>query len=244
MNPKRLKPFRNRLIMLERQNSCRNNDCNLLSGSHSLKNSTHSNFCLTKPDITANKPIHRLFTFHIGLNIVYRLHLIRSFGVFKRFFHLNLPICVRQKLNSMLHFTFCIKSQKIIRNLFNLFFDTGFGIFPIFSAHSRKFRFYSAGSTIAHKQVNLLSRNMQPVFVCIFNSQIIFELSVNFLLRKPFINSDTMNTMNNVFSLFYVVNIFDIFRFFLVIRTFLRSNFLVSLIEKFSIGKDYSPKIL
>ena len=156
--------------MLERQNSCRNNDCNLLTGSHGLENSTHSNFCFAKPNISANKSIHRLFAFHIRFYIIYRFHLIRSFGVFKCLFHLNLPICVRQKLNTLLHFTFCIKTQKIICNLFNFFLNPSFGILPIFSAHSGKFWFYSAGTTITNKQIYLFSRNMQSVFVCVFDS--------------------------------------------------------------------------
>ena len=160
MNPKRLKPVWHCLIMLERKNCRRHNNRNLFTWCNCFKNPTHCNFSFTKTNIATNQPIHRLFTFHISFYIIYSFHLIRSFRVFKSFFHLNLPSRIRQELNTVLHFTFCVQSQQIISNLFDLFFNTSFSVFPIFSAHSGKFWFDRTWSTITDKQIYLFSRNM------------------------------------------------------------------------------------
>ena len=93
--PERFKPFGNCLIVLEGKNCCRHNNRNLFSRSYRLKYSAHCNFCFTEADITTNKPVHRLFAFHICFNVIYCFHLVRSFGVFKSFFHFNLPCRIR-----------------------------------------------------------------------------------------------------------------------------------------------------
>ena len=53
-----------------------------------------------------------------------------------------------------------------------------------------------------------------------------------------------MNAVNNVFALFYVVNIFDIFGFFFVVGFPRRRNLFWALVEKFAVGEDDCLEIL
>ena len=58
------------LIMLPRKNRCRRKKRALFSALYAFKRRTKRNFRFSKTDISAQKPLHRLFALHIGLDFI------------------------------------------------------------------------------------------------------------------------------------------------------------------------------
>jgi len=67
------------LKMLQRENGCRDKDCNLLAGVGRLERCANCDLGLAETDISAHKAIHRPVGFHVVLDRVDRQGLILRF---------------------------------------------------------------------------------------------------------------------------------------------------------------------
>ena len=77
--------------VLTREQRGGHQNCRLLGVLHGLKNGSDSNFRFPKAHIGHDESVHRTRRFHIDLDCVDRLGLIRSQGVGEEVFHFDLP---------------------------------------------------------------------------------------------------------------------------------------------------------
>ncbi|MCY1239462.1 hypothetical protein D9M69_512440 [compost metagenome] len=81
--------------MLEGQNSCRDQNSNLLSVVYRLECRTNSDFCFSEAYIAADQTVHWAFVLHVGFYLLGCLELIWRVFIYKRRFQFGLKITVR-----------------------------------------------------------------------------------------------------------------------------------------------------
>ena len=112
-----LKPITEGTIVLQCQNSGRHQNCHLLRIIHRLKRRTNRHLGFTKAHITANQPVHRRTSLHIGLHRLRRRLLIRRILIDKRCLQLILQIAVRRESKPFARFAPCIQRDQLAGNI-------------------------------------------------------------------------------------------------------------------------------
>ena len=92
-----LQPFTESLEVLQRQDSGRHQERNLLTFSNSFECSPDGNLSLAEANIPTDQPIHRIPGFHIFLDIKCGLQLVRCILIKKGRLQLSLKVCIRGK---------------------------------------------------------------------------------------------------------------------------------------------------
>ena len=85
--------------MLEGQNGCRNQNRHLLAVRHRLESGSYRHLGLSETHIPAHEPVHRISLFHVGLDSLRGLFLIRSILIYERGlqFLLHVSICGKRE---------------------------------------------------------------------------------------------------------------------------------------------------
>src|SRR5277367_1643941 len=99
--------------MLERQDSRRRKNRNLLAVGYRLEYRTHGNFRFAVAHVTAEQPVHRRGPLHIALDVGNGGVLVRRFLKFERVFKFALEIAVGGKSKALRRFARSVESQKL-----------------------------------------------------------------------------------------------------------------------------------
>src|SRR5262245_15870706 len=103
--------FAEGLIVLLRQHGCWSQERRLLAAHDGLEDRPNGNFCLSKPDIPANEPIHWPLGFHILLRLRDGFNLVRGLLERKGVLEFSLPVRVRSERESRLQVAFSLHLQ-------------------------------------------------------------------------------------------------------------------------------------
>jgi len=125
-----LKSLLKSFVVLLGQNRCWNKISHLLVILHCLKSRTNCHFCLAKTYVSANQSVHNFRAFHIFFYFRYGIKLIICLLKWKHFLEFLLPFRVRRKLISVAVLPYCIKLNKLLRNIRNSLLNPGLCFFP------------------------------------------------------------------------------------------------------------------
>ena len=87
-----LEPFLEIIVVLLCQNCGRTQESSLLSSGHSLEHGPHGNLGLAKSDIAADKPVHRVGSLHICLDLFYTTELVAGLVIWEGSLKLHLHV--------------------------------------------------------------------------------------------------------------------------------------------------------
>ena len=135
-----MKPVSKCIEMLSGKDSRGNKNCHLLSVHDCFECSADCDFCFSESNISAYKPIHRIFNFHICLNFFRSSVLVRRIFIHKACFKLFLPVSIWGEGKTFLGLSFCVKQNQIARNIFYTFLCALFYLIPFTAAKTRNIR--------------------------------------------------------------------------------------------------------
>ena len=130
-----------------------------------LERSADGDFGFAKADVTADQPIHRLWTFHVDLGIDDRFQLVRCLPKRKRMFEFRLPFRIGSKCMAGMRL-----SLRLNRKHFSGVIENGIcGVclrtrpFPVAQRTERR-RFF-ADTDVTRNQIGLLERHIKLRFI-------------------------------------------------------------------------------
>ena len=153
--------------MLLGKDGCRTKKCNLFLLTDRFEGSSKRNFCFTKTNIPTQETIHRFCLHHIAFHIFNRYRLVACKWVFKFCFKLFLHAGVFTKLIRDFMFTFTVKIDQTLRNVFDTLFDLCLGLLPIIGSKRVQFRDDAFSGYELTYQLELFQRDIQTAVITI-----------------------------------------------------------------------------
>ena len=140
-----------------------NQNRSLLIVLHRFEDSSDGNFCFSKTYVRAYESVHRTEHFHVRLDIINCLRLIRRERVWKQLFHFLLPRGVRAEGVSYRNISLTVEINELLCHQERCCASFGASLLPLSSTHARQGRPVATG--VWSERINLFCG---PVATAIF----------------------------------------------------------------------------